>query len=249
MVWHDKVVWQEGMFLRAQHFQQQDRYVEHLLEARAAPLRPHPWGVTELTIDRDLLAAGRFALSAATGIMEDGTPFSIPGGADAPLPLDLPEGTRNAVVYLAVPLRQDGSPEVTASELSADAARARFGLRSFEAFDTHSDSTMAAELGIGRLRFRYLLETEELAGYSCLGLARIIEVQADRRVQLDDRFIPPCLRVSATVVLIESRWPSWSACWDSARRRLRRGWASRAPEAWRTWPISCCSRPSIAGTR
>ena len=60
---------------------------------------------------------------------------------------------------------------------------------------------MAAELGIGRLRFRYLLETEELAGYSCLGLARIIEVQADRRVQLDDRFIPPCLRVSATVVL------------------------------------------------
>ncbi len=201
MVWHDKVVWQEGMFLRAQHFQQQDRYVEHLLEARAAPLRPHPWGVTELTIDRDLLAAGRFALSAATGIMEDGTPFSIPGGADAPLPLDLPEGTRNAVVYLAVPLRQDGSPEVTASELSADAARARFGLRSFEAFDTHSDSTMAAELGIGRLRFRYLLETEELAGYSCLGLARIIEVQADRRVQLDDRFIPPCLRVSATVVL------------------------------------------------
>ena len=150
MVWHDKVVWQEGMFLRAQHFQQQDRYVEHLLEARAAPLRPHPWGVTELTIDRDLLAAGRFALSAATGIMEDGTPFSIPGGADAPLPLDLPEGTRNAAVYLAVPLRQDGSPEVTASELSADAARARFGLRSFEAFDTHSDSTMAAELGIGR---------------------------------------------------------------------------------------------------
>ena len=60
---------------------------------------------------------------------------------------------------------------------------------------------MAAELGIGRLRFRYLLETEELAGYSCLGLARIIEVQADRRVQLDDRFIPPCLRISATVVL------------------------------------------------
>jgi type VI secretion system protein ImpJ len=26
MVWHDKVVWQEGMFLRAQHFQQQDRH-------------------------------------------------------------------------------------------------------------------------------------------------------------------------------------------------------------------------------
>ena len=49
MVWHDKVVWQEGMFLRAQHFQQQDRHAEHLLQARVAPLRAHPWGVTELS--------------------------------------------------------------------------------------------------------------------------------------------------------------------------------------------------------
>ena len=54
MHWHDRVVWQEGMFLRAQHFQQQDRHAEHRLEARTAPLRPHPWGVTELALDRDV---------------------------------------------------------------------------------------------------------------------------------------------------------------------------------------------------
>jgi type VI secretion system protein ImpJ len=201
MVWHDKVVWQEGMFLRAQHFQQQDRHTEHLLQARAAPLRPHPWGITELSIDRDLLAAGRFALSGAAGVMEDGTPFSLPGTADAPQPLDLPEGTRNAVVYLALPLRQAGSPEVAMTESGPEAMRARYSLRSFEAFDTHSDSTVAAELSIGRLRMRYMLETEERAGYACLGLARIVEVQADRRVLLDERFIPPCLRISAAPVL------------------------------------------------
>lgn len=201
MAWQDKVVWQEGMFLRAQHFQQQDRHTAHQLQARAEPLRPHPWGVTELSIDRDLLAAGRFALSSASGVMEDGTPFSIPGAADAPLPLDLPEGTRNAVVYLALPLQQDGNPEVTAAEGGPEELRARYALRSFQAFDTHSDSTIAAELGVGRLRLRYLLEGGELAGYSRLGLARIVEVQADRRVQLDDRFIPPCLRISANTLL------------------------------------------------
>ncbi|MDB5316979.1 MAG: hypothetical protein JWO24_2823, partial [Rhodospirillales bacterium] len=58
MAWNDKVVWQEGMFLRSQHFQQADRYAEHLVQMRAAPLRAHPWGVTELSLDRDLLAAG-----------------------------------------------------------------------------------------------------------------------------------------------------------------------------------------------
>jgi type VI secretion system protein ImpJ len=201
MFWHNKVVWQEGMFLRAQHFQQLDRHTAQQLQARCAPLRAHPWGVTELSIDRDLFAAGRFSLSAATGVLEDGTPFSIPGATDAPPALDLPEGTRNAVVYLALPLQQDGNPEVTTTESGPDAVRARYGLRSFEAFDTHSDSTIAAELGIGRLRMRYLLDTDELAGYTCLGLARINEVQADRRVLLDDRFIPPCLQVSASSVL------------------------------------------------
>ncbi|MEO7851701.1 MAG: type VI secretion system baseplate subunit TssK [Rubrivivax sp.] len=201
MFWHDKVVWQEGMFLRAQHFQQQDRHAAKQLQARAAPLRPHPWGLTELSIDRDLLAAGRFALSAASGVMEDGTPFSIPGSADAPLPLELPEGTRNAVVYMALALHQDGNHEVAVEQSSVDDLRARYALKGFEAFDTHSDSTLPAELSIGRLRLRYLLDTNALAGYSCIGLARIGEVQADRRVTLDERFIPPCLRVSTSSVL------------------------------------------------
>lgn len=201
MVWHDKVVWQEGMFLRAQHFQQQDRHMEHQLQARAAPLRAHPWGVTELSIDRDLLAAGRFALTGAAGVLEDGTPFSIPGTADPPIPLDLPEGTRNAVVYLALPLRQPGTAEIALGADDGEAVRARYNRKTFEAFDTHSDSTVAAALDIGRLRLRLMLEGEERAGYSCLGLARITEVQADKRVALDERFIPPCLRVSAAAVL------------------------------------------------
>ena len=201
MNWHDKVVWQEGMFIRAQHFQQQDRHAARQLQARTESLRPHPWGLTELSVDRDLLAAGRFALSAASGVMEDGTPFSIPASADAPLPLDLREGTRNAIVYLALPLHQDGNPEVTALDSSEDELRARYALRRFQAFDTHSASTIAAELGVARLRLRYLLETDEHAGYSCIGLARVVEVHADRRVVLDERYVPPCLRISATSVL------------------------------------------------
>ena len=43
MNWHDKVVWQEGMFIRAQHFQQQDRHAARQLQARTESLRAHPW--------------------------------------------------------------------------------------------------------------------------------------------------------------------------------------------------------------
>ena len=186
MSWHDKVVWQEGMFLRAQHFQQQDRHTAHLLQARAAPLRPHPWGLTELSLDRDLLASGRFA-------------FGIGGRRD---------GGRHAVLHSRQgrrryrsscrknpkrdrlsrpPLYQDGRPEMTAPK--ARTRRARYGLRSFDAFDTHSDSTMPPSSG--RATAARLLATEDLRGYSCLGLTRIVEVQADRKVVLDDRLSRP----------------------------------------------------------
>lgn len=201
MFWHDKVVWQEGMFLRTQHFQQQDRHAAHQLQARVQPLVPHPWGLTELSIDRDLLAAGRFALSSAAGVMQDGTPFSIPGRVDAPPPLELPEGTRNAIVYLALAQQQDGNHEVASAESGATDLRSRFALRSFQAFDTHSDSTIPVDLGVGRLRLRYLLEGSELGGFTHLGLVRVVELQSDRRISLDERYIPPALYVSAAASL------------------------------------------------
>lgn len=200
MSWTNRVVWHEGLFLRAQHFQQQDRWLESLLRARTAAMVPHPWGVTELVIDRDLLTTGRFAISRAAGVAEDGTPFLIPDETDHPPPLEVPEATRNAVVYLAVPVRQPGGLEV-ALDGAESAMGARFGGRPFEALDTHSASPVPAEIQIGRLRARYMLETEDRAGYHCLGLARIKEVGSDRRVTLDDHYIPTALLCSASPAL------------------------------------------------
>ena len=102
MTWSNRVVWLEGMFLRAQHFQQQDRWLEALVRDRTASLRPHGWGLTEGAINRNLLATGQFALASGSGVFEDGTPFSLPGETDQPVPLDLPETTRNALVYLVL---------------------------------------------------------------------------------------------------------------------------------------------------
>ena len=68
MSWKNKVVWSEGLFLRPQHFQQHDRYVESLVEGRAGPLQNHSWGFTSLTIDRDQLGIGKFAIATASGI-------------------------------------------------------------------------------------------------------------------------------------------------------------------------------------
>jgi type VI secretion system protein ImpJ len=160
---------------------------------RAACLRPYPWGFSSLTIDRDLLTTGRFALSSAEGVFEDGTPFSIPGESDHPLPFDVPDQTRNALIFLAVPIRQAGAVEIA----GPDGAECRWQPSGFEAYDTHSGSPQPAELQIARLRLRFLLESDDRTGYLCLAAARITEVSADRRVTLDERWIPPAMLCTA----------------------------------------------------
>jgi len=188
MSWDNKVVWTEGMFLRSQHFQQFDRYVEKLVRGRVNGVRAHAWGFAELQINRELLTTGRFAVSACRGVLEDGTPFNIPEDVDHPPPFDLPENTRNCIVYLALPVRQPGRFEFAAG--GQDEAAARYGAVEYEATDANAGAEGVARLRVGRLRLRYMLETEERAGYVCLGVARILEVKADKSVVIDDKYIP-----------------------------------------------------------
>ena len=199
MSWTSRIVWQEGMFLRAQHFQQQDRWIEQSLKTRVAALGPYWWGVSELEIDRDALAIGRFALHTAVGAFPDGTSFGFPGGdADDPAPLELGDQVRNATIYLAIP-----SPAPYALQVGevGSGEEKRLNARDFQVTDTHSGSPEHADLVIGRLGLRLILGEEERAGYQCVAVARVREVSPDRRVTLDDEFIPPVLCCRAALRL------------------------------------------------
>ncbi len=195
-----KVVWSEGMFLRPQHFQQQDRYLERFVRQRAEGLCPFPWGLRELAINRDLLALGKFALSRCVGVCEDGTPFNVPEDHTHPEPIDLPTATTNCIVYLCLPVQQRGGASVEVETRLNPAAR--FGAQEQEVADEISGSSASARIRTASLRLSLRLETEDRKGFHCLGIARILEVGADRRVRLDPDYIPPVLDIAASPVLI-----------------------------------------------
>lgn len=195
----NKVVWTEGMFLRTQHFQQADRYAERLVRGAVGSLRGYGWGLTELQINRELLSTGRFAISRCSGVLEDGTPFVVPDDADHPPPVELPENCRNCIVYLTLPVRQPGGIEFDSA--GQEETVARYGIHEYEARDAAAGSETSALLSIGKLRLRFGLETDELAGYTTLGLARVVEVRADKNVVLDEAYIPPMLDCAASPVL------------------------------------------------
>lgn len=62
---YNKVIWSEGLFLRPQHMQQQERYLERYMELQAGALRPHAWGFSQLELEPELLAIGKLGIRRA----------------------------------------------------------------------------------------------------------------------------------------------------------------------------------------
>jgi type VI secretion system protein ImpJ len=196
---YNKVLWSEGLFLRPQHFQQQGRYFERLLETRCYALRSHPWGCAELEFERDMLAIGKLSLRRAIGVFPDGTPFRIPEDDPVPVPIDVATSVRDETVYLALPVRQQGGAEVDRSGTQENFVR--HTIREVESRDATSDAGMTAPLEVGPLRTRLMLSHETLDDYARIPVAQVIERRADQRVVLNERFIPTVLDVRAAPVL------------------------------------------------
>lgn len=191
-----RVAWREGLFLRQQHFQQQDRYVDALVAARTDALRPYPWGVSELAINQDLAALGKFAVERMVGVLPDGLPFSIPGDLPPPPPLDVPPEARDAVIYLTLPARQASAIEFKARD-ERGAAAVRYLVDEEEVADAFSDERTREPIEVARPNLTFGVTQDQTYGRVMLGLASVREVQNGGLV-LDERFIPPALDIRAS---------------------------------------------------
>jgi len=187
MSWYSRVVWSEGMFLRPQHFQQQLRYTERLIEARCAPVAGFAWGLTTLRVDQDQLSAGKIAISSASGILPDGTPFSVPEHDAPPPALDIPENTHNLVLYLGLPIRREGVVEI-AHEGALTPTRQQ--AQEIEIRDVNSTHSSPVPVNVSGLSLRIMTSDDDRGDYSCIDFGKIIESRSNRNIILDDSYIP-----------------------------------------------------------
>ena len=188
MSWRNKVVWSEGMFLRPQHFQQFDRYVQSYVDSRAQPGQSDDWGFAELELDEEALALGRISIAKARGVFPDGTPFDIPGQDQPPPALEVGEGVKQTEVFLAIPLMSPGRPEVDRGDVSD--AMARFAPTGLDVRDSEAGSQAHADLQVGSLATRFMLDGEEVGDFACLGVAEVVERRSDSSLVLNKTYIP-----------------------------------------------------------
>ncbi|MBD8880147.1 MULTISPECIES: type VI secretion system baseplate subunit TssK [Rhodanobacter] len=201
MTQNNKVVWSEGLFLRPQHLQQQERYLERFVELRAGNLRPHAWGFHELELEFDLLAIGKLGIKQARGVFPDGTPFAMPGDDPLPPPLDVDANWRDQTVYLTLPLRSPTQPDSGRPEAPAEKLF-RFRVREAEVRDASGSTDGTTPLEVGGMSGRLLPQSQPMEGLTRMPLARIVECRTDRRVMLDDAFMPTGLSTQAVPRLV-----------------------------------------------
>lgn len=72
------VIWQEGMLLRPQHLQHNDRYYHQQLR-RTRLLGSDAWGFLSLELDLQYLELGKVVLNEASGVLPDGSLFELNG--------------------------------------------------------------------------------------------------------------------------------------------------------------------------
>ncbi|MGR4863290.1 type VI secretion system baseplate subunit TssK [Caulobacter sp. LARHSG274] len=198
MAGESRVAWREGLFLRPQHFQQQDRYLEALVRARTAALRPYGWGCSALEINASLFSLGKFGLEACSGAFSDGSIFAVPADQAPPEPLDVPPDTRDAVIYLTLPVRQVGAVEFAQSDEARASvlAVARQIVDEVEVYDAFASERIAESIEVARPNIRLGVSREQTDGRLCLGVARVREV-LNGAVMLDERYIPPVTDIRA----------------------------------------------------
>lgn len=194
----NRVIWREGLFIKPQHFQQQQRHSDYALHARLSALSDYFYGLQSLAINEDYLGFGRIALVGATGILPDGTVFNIPNDDVLPTPLEVTDASvANQKVYLALPLSVSGVNEVGLGGQVATRLQAhRHDVR-----DLHSEGGDVVSLEVGRVSLRLMLEREDRSAYASLAIARILDKRPDGGLVLDPNFMPCSISVSAIPAL------------------------------------------------
>ena len=190
----NRVVWSEGLYLRTQHFQQQDRHAEALMRAGLQAAAWQPQGFSRLELDRAALDAGQVAIRAAEGLFPDGTPFSIPQTAAPPPPVAIAAGAAG-VAHLALAVEQTGV--ATMDPAHAEPSGARYRGEVVQVRDTVRNGADPSEVEVARLALRLLGPAEATAGFVTLPVAHVEGLRADGSVAIPDGDLPPALSIAA----------------------------------------------------
>lgn len=195
-----KVLWGEGLLLRPQHFQRQDKYHEHRLHQGIKAVHPYAWGVERIEVDREGLANNVLRILDLSVRFQDGELYDAPGVDDLPDSVDLAllaPAQQSVTWYAAVPGLKPFSGNFVPPGQAASTAR--FVQANQDTPDLYTEAA-PAQLAYLKTTLRLVSEFEPRDSYVHFPLLRLRRA-ATGGFEIDPSFVPPSLSVAAAPML------------------------------------------------
>jgi type VI secretion system protein ImpJ len=196
-----KILWGEGLFLKPQHFQRQDFYHEARLTQMSRVLHPYAWGLRNLQIDQDALAAGSLRFETLSVVFPDGELYSAPDGDNLPEPVNLaslPAGAESPIFSLALAPIREGGGNVLASGV-APGLSTRYTQQTQRAPDLFT-AAVESDLATLSRNVRVLGGHESISDHVALPLLRLRRTGTGE-YRVDTGFVPPTVSIEAATAL------------------------------------------------
>jgi type VI secretion system protein ImpJ len=187
------VDWYEGMFLRPQHFQTQDRHYQHQLSQNFDSIAPHPWGIHSLEIDQDALNAGRLVVRHLRARFASGRILNIPQDQSLdPLPIRSLAGSgQDLEIHVALPI-----------SLDVDGKSATQSVEENEILVPDEHDGQLHPVRVRRLKPILLPANDVGSGYDSIPIVSLRRsANSQDGVEIVPGYIPPLLSAEASSVL------------------------------------------------
>lgn len=192
-----KILWGEGLFLRPQHFQQQDARIEAINQRSLLAANPFAWGLRDIELDLDSLKNGILRFNRIDAIFSNGVFFAAPDNDQLPPPLAL-EGavSEDGGTEFFLALNHLNPHGGNCTEHSADSGQARYLIIQRNSTDLFTE---AAEADIATLsQISHLKSTDDNRDqFLTLPVVRIRRTSSNA-FEVDPAFIPPTLSLRAS---------------------------------------------------
>ncbi|MCA9024281.1 MAG: type VI secretion system baseplate subunit TssK [Planctomycetaceae bacterium] len=198
---HLPVHWYEGLFLRPHHFQAHERHWQEALFASVSWDHPHYWGILEMDLSRDALAAGQLEVRTLRARMRDGTLVDRSDGnpldrVDLKSAFDV---ASTVTAYLAVPRLHLGEQNVGNNGAGSHRFRENRMLLQDEANGGNDQEVSFRELDV-----QIRLSTDELSGFETLPIGRFRRTgESSGATELLLDYIPPTITLRSWAPLGE----------------------------------------------
>lgn len=214
-----KVAWFNGLNIQKIHFEQQERYFERNIDTKTIVISNNLYGIIDIKFSSEMLMQGKIALEKVVGIAKDGSIFDAPEQDLLPEALEVSyESLENSIVTLKIPL---GATSIADIALYNNFANSKYiATRSVIASRIYDDSDNAPKELIGEKDEQNMTFTQEKANLTLasirvklgilgnatpdeleIPIAKIKHIDSNKKVQLEDNFIPTCLNINQNPII------------------------------------------------